>query len=368
MKEYKETEMKVRKMTLETPPREKMGEFGLVLKDCSRPSRSNSRSKGIGLNLAVSPVPVVGSNDTKERPVSLTPGNENLQARSPGSDEPSDLDIDMSSIEGWDIDEQLRLLALKEMGLVELKDEISNMNALLKKQEDDLHRLRQIIQRSLYKELKVSSTKRERKNSDPRHEAIASTRNRRRTLSNSVPPNVTSPVTPDTNGGKTSDKANGSNTLNGSKIWQKPLNLLQQFDTMLQTEFEKSLIPNQPRVSKDSKRADDSKVIGRRSEDSISTIASPLKYKSQVSPRVNFDKLFDEAGDDMFQSVSTSLWSFVHDVKQNVLSSLSEEQENELGKETKLNNSDFEDEFGFEDDDDDKIDLSMYSNLRKPSK
>jgi hypothetical protein len=105
--------------------------------------------------------------------------------------------------------------------------------------------------------------------------------------------------------------------------------------------------------------------------------------------RTDYDKLFDDTSDDIFQSVSTSLWSFVNDVKTNVLSSLIEEQEGEIyslenGSSISLdkmnstfpkitqsvpvetvNNSDYEDGDGESDGSDEKLDLSMYANLRK---
>ena len=57
-----------------------------------------------------------------------------------------------------DIDEQLRYLALKEMCIVELKDNINNLNNKLKHHNKELHKLREIIQRSLYKELSSENT------------------------------------------------------------------------------------------------------------------------------------------------------------------------------------------------------------------
>lgn len=101
---------------------------------------------------------------------------------------------------GLDIDDQLRLLALKEMSIVEIKDSIGNLTSKLQRNENELHSLREVIQRSLYKELNSSSsklkketlsngfvTRPQRQNSNPREEAIASTKNRsrRRTLSSS---------------------------------------------------------------------------------------------------------------------------------------------------------------------------------------
>lgn len=414
MKGYKSPELKALKMQVElTPPNsaEKAGSVSLTPSIVKSKNSRTTTTKGIGLNLAISPsIPLQGLDHdvlNLEYYCESVLGRNLHPKLNNGPRQYDDGDkYDFTQIETWDIDEQLRLLALKEMGLVELKDNISKLTLRLKKQEDDLHNLRHIIQKSLYKELTVSNNKRERKNSNPREEAIANTRNRRRTLSSSLPPNLSNSDTPKIN------ESDETNSKNSSKLWngfQKPFNLLQQFDSMMQAEFEKSLIPQ-------------NRISGRLSEDSISTTStdsplklksksSPTKHKSHLSPTkvksqnsskksllspstVNFEKLFESSSekDDVFQAVSTSLWSFVNDVKANVLSSLSEEQENsELArdygskknfnkqpdnqKKDLMNNSDYEDEFNNfceeEDVDDDndvdeQIDLSIYKNLRKP--
>ncbi|KAK6454862.1 topoisomerase I damage affected protein 11 [Scheffersomyces xylosifermentans] len=388
-----------------------------------------------------------------------------------------------------DIDEQLRLLALKEMSVVEIKDSISEMNNKLSKHEKEVHKLREIIQRSLYKELTGAASNtatalpgqapegRQRQNSNPRDEAIASTKNhtRRISLSSTSNPSL-SPQKP--SGGSTqSPEASASGP--SSKLWSnlaKPLNLLQQFDTMLQNEFEKSLMsarteeqqqqqlrnhPSSRPISRPSSRpsskpssrpgsrpvshmpASNASSIAthksRLSEDSISSIgsvSSPLKSKSKLTAaNADLDQYFspavnayvtDEARpklmrnpDEMLQTVSSSIWSFVNDVKSNVLSSLTEEETYDLKRthlkpssrstpgpadlglynletgstisldaeskeatltstnltlnhseagfmDNSVNNSDMDDILDDPiDDEDEKIDLSMYSNLRK---
>jgi len=362
---------------------------------------STTRSKGITLNLAVSPV--VANKSPSERTGSFLLATEAPEDNLSG-EFVAGLDQEMpqhrvcrghdgsippvAQLETWDIDAQLRLLALKEMAVVEIKDSIAKMQRHLQKNEADLHQLREIIQKSLYKELTVSSApQRERKNSNPRQEAIANTKSRRSfSISNSQPPRKPQdPIKTDSD----DDKSN-------SKIWNglsKPLNLLLQLDTMLQNEFEKSLIPNQVPSNGHGIAPVAGHVRGRKSEDSVSSVstASPLKHKSGVRPtQTDYDRLVDDKSDDIFQSVSTSLWSFVNDVKTNVLSSLSEEQEGEiyslengssisLDKMTEfpkitesvpvenVNNSDYEDD-GQSDGNDEKLDLSMYANLRKKSR
>ncbi|KAK6464147.1 topoisomerase I damage affected protein 11 [Scheffersomyces coipomensis] len=336
-------------------------------------SRSNSmRSKGFNLNLAVSPlaatpssqapssinsrklVPTISLHQVEESPVpTKAPPSPSIQSS-------TDLKYDVplpsvGQLLHMDIDEQLRLLALKEMCVVEIKDAVSNLNKKLDKHEKELHRLREVIQKSLYKELTHSASNaaiqkdhqdkktngRPRQDSNPRDEAIASTR-RRRTLSSSSHPNISSILnSPGANGGSGGEVE--SDTKANSKIWSnlsKPLNLLQQFDTMLQNEFEKSLTGGPPIQNYHNSSINQNTYQPRRSEDSISSFGSaapsPLKSKSRIAEnRADLDQYLaaEYSGpgvkanaEEMLQTVSTSIWTFVNDVKTNVLSSLREEE------------------------------------------
>lgn len=314
-------------------------------------SRSNStRNRGINLNLAVSPLSVASSPAPKKS--SLPQVTETSVPGSPSG--PEDLKFDvplppMDHLLTLNIDDQLRLLALKEMSVVEIKDGINTLTQKLNNTEKDLHKLREVIQKSLYKELSQGSSA--KPTSNPREEAIASTRigARRRTLSSSshnVPQISTTEAV-------TSPK----NDKRLSALWSnlsKPLNMIQQFDTMLQNEFEKSLLPDSTASStantSQKNRNDNTRQYharklslgstsrARHSEDSISSSSSsapsPLKSRESNS-KIDLDHFFPHSEsayrtknqDDMLQSVSSSIWSFVNDVKSNMLSSLGEEAE-----------------------------------------
>lgn len=423
-------------------------------------TRSNStRSKGISMNLAVSPMTTPNIMTSNARitpgsrlrsvsgvsPQTLPLGELSEFPRTPTPPEGLKYDLPLPQMEmlvSMDIGDQMRLLALKEMCIVEIKDNITNMNTKLARHEQDLHKLREVIQKSLYKELSSSSlpfdgnpsttkTRHQRQNSNPREEAIASTkRSRRRTLSSSSHP------TPIVNPQPT----NAANENNNSKLWSnlsKPLNLIQQFDAMLQNEFEKSLTTHpQERTTSQQRPSRHSDEVphpvdpvashkSKPSEDSISSIGSitsPLKSKSRLGIKgTDLDQDFPPSTsnvfvtqatkptgarntEDMLQTVSSSIWSFVNDVKSNVLSSLSEEEFNGIkgGESRKSNpdltpvynldtgstisltkdssgdntvtmqdeeatNSDYDEDL-FDpvgDDDNEKIDLSMYSGMRK---
>lgn len=257
------------------------------------------------------------------------------------------------------IDEQLRLLALKEMCLVEIKDQIQNLNSKLSSHENELHDLRQVIQRSLYQELSGATSNnnsqndsmnddnnsnkhnknnggnldknnnittsnllsRQRTNSNPRDQALESLRGRRRALL--IGPNKEDEIK------KTSEEDSKS------KIWSgltKSLNVLNQLDSFVSNEFEQSLKTNKDGQIAHSEQQQQQKKHHsshkpRNSEDSITsvgTVSSPLQSRSARS-LLEYRASQDRKSDDMIHTVSSSIWSFVNEVKTNVLASLSEE-------------------------------------------
>ena len=268
------------------------------------------------------------------------------------------------------IDEQLRLLALKEMCLVEIKDQIQNLNSKLSSHENELHDLRQVIQRSLYQELSGATSNnngqndsmndnndnnnnmdnnnnsnkhnknnganfdrnsnsttsillsRQRTNSNPRDQALESLRGRRRALL--IGPNKEDEIK------KTGEEDSKS------KIWSgltKSLNVLNQLDSFVSNEFEQSLKTNKDgqiahsEQQQQQQKNHHSSHKPRKSEDSITsvgTVSSPLQSRSARS-LLEYRASQDRKSDDMIHTVSSSIWSFVNEVKTNVLASLSEE-------------------------------------------
>lgn len=235
--------------------------------------------------------------------------------------------------------------------------------------------------------------------SNPREEAIASTRigARRRTLSSS------SNNIPQIN----TQEAASDKRLSG--LWSnlsKPLNMIQLLDTMLQNEFEKSLLPDTANkanpTNKSTHKPEPSRPYRsrklslsrthhpRHSEDSISSpgssIPSPLKSKESNS-RIDLDHFFPPSDtfytrnqEDMLQSVSSSIWTFVNDVKSNVLSSLGEEGEKHSKESDPIYNLENGSTVSVEDSpdntlkqtdlqvsegSDEEVDLTMYSLLRR---
>ena len=111
-------------------------------------ARPNSLSKGINLN-TVSPQP--------ESPI---PRSEPSGPASNGLNSPSScptIKISAKDAPKLSIDEQLRLLALREMALVELKDKIATLNAQFQQSEKELQIVRATIQRNLYREMHIAA-------------------------------------------------------------------------------------------------------------------------------------------------------------------------------------------------------------------
>ncbi|KAI5949225.1 hypothetical protein KGF57_004831 [Candida theae] len=251
------------------------------------------------------------------------------------------------------IDEQLRILALKEMAIVQIKEQMQNLKTKLHTEEGELHKLREVVQRSLYQEISgaasntAATVNRQRTNSNPRDQAIESIRAKRRSSSGAA---------------RQLDAGSAEEGGRPSKLWSgitKPFNMLQQFDTMLQNEFEKSLVLDeekrrheqqrrgeQPLQLQSSRESNRVSQHSRRSEESTNGaggVTSPMQSGTAQSLS-DYRSSDDRHSDDVIQKVSDSIWSFVNDVKQNVLSSLNEED---------MANKEF-------DVDDQTIDFSMY--------
>jgi len=259
-----------------------------------------------------------------------TPSTTSQDKKSPISSCDLELPLDERLLR-MSIDEQLRILALKEMAIVQIKDQIQSLNKKLHTQEGELHKLREVVQKSLYQEISGAAsntrTNRQRTNSNPRDQAIETIRAKRRSSS-----------------GALQQEPNNEESGKPSKLWSgltKPLNMLQQFDTMIQNEFEKSLVLDKEKQQQTEQKRQQQQHLQRQrprdhtrvshqlrsSEDSIAStvsISSPLQSRAPQSLS-EYRGGQDRQSDDMIQSVSASIWSFVNEVKQNVLSSLSEE-------------------------------------------
>lgn len=270
------------------------------------------------------------------------------------------------------IDDQLRLLALKEMSLVELKDSIATLNAQLRLSEKELQRFRQMIQRNLFREMQIAavdSTALKKRNvqSNGSVSGSGSTRKPRSPSSNRKSSKAKSDADPprrNKTDHSSEDKENtGTDDListlppedsTSSTLWSnisKPMTFIQNLEGMIQSEME-----NQPRhhtllhVPKQASAYDKPKAeLGALASlypttQSLETLKETLETIPFRDPEV------------MLQTVSSSLWSFVNEVKQNVLAPnlAPEHLKNEIDNVSDCYS-----------DEEDVVDLSIYASSRR---
>lgn len=231
-------------------------------------------------------------------------------------------------LEKISLNEQLRYLALKEMSVVEINDAINTLKGKLQEAEDDVASLRRVVQQSLFRETRLNS-----------------------------------PATP-------------SELETGSRIWNnlsKPLTFIQQLDSLINTEFEKALALDQQDTLHAHPKGQH--TIKRPSR----AAPSPLRDKSNTMTRENHKSL--AVDDDMFHTVSSSIWLFVNDVKTNIISSQDEKaptcevittpklpctKKNSKPSMTRgISQTALKTSTGKPTSDEDKVDLSIYSSMRR---
>lgn len=247
----------------------------------STPLTSRTRlRRGLSL-LAVLPIVILPTRVQEQLPQSV----ERVPSRTATKFISSTVEELPHDFETMDIDHQLRLLAMKEMELVELKDRRRDLDQLISTNEAQLHRLRVVIQRSLYSQM---STPTQAPQSTP---------------------------TPSRNGSlkRTSRRSPPAST-------------------------------NRPRTN--SNPRDEAIMATRRRLGGVDERWSLF-----------FDDPLRHRPEELVAQVSSSLWSFVSDMKQGMLSRLDEET-------TVVNNSDDDDDENSEEGDI-QVDLSMYQAIRR---
>ncbi|GMM33947.1 hypothetical protein DASC09_012720 [Saccharomycopsis crataegensis] len=274
------------------------------------------KSRGLGRSLSISSSMSQISCDNPQRPADIDTDHTSILNSSTINDTESEHTVPPSRHSLLSPDpvdettEKLRLLALKEMRVVELKDEIKNLTSLLQTEMKELHELRQFVQKSLYNNLGSSnnklhthaqsgqSTGTNKNNLSPQNSAITNSRNRANsllggilgaTISSSTEGSVDDNASEDQNGSRNGNSSPSNKRM--SSVWDsisKPLNLFSQFDNMLQSEFEK--ISN-------------GGVINGGAGSGLTGVASPLSAKEvreKCSPTKQRDMMneIDEYGGD----------------------------------------------------------------------
>ncbi|KAH3676392.1 hypothetical protein WICMUC_002023 [Wickerhamomyces mucosus] len=176
-----------------------------------------------------------------------------------------------------DLNDSLRQLALKEMKIIELKDELKLINIKLEQEQLELTELRNKIGNNLYKDIKINNS-----------------------------PSKTSKFD---NLAQKDYKDNETDKFSkNDSYWAKPINFLNQFDQILQNEFEKLNHLEQH-------------IVPEEAND---------ENKDHNKER--------KGADDVLNSVSNSIWSFVSDVKSGLLGEDDEENYSGVSRRRQGNN------------------------------
>ena len=202
------------------------------------------------------------NNFTPSRRISTTPnGKHGISASRPRR-------RTNSSVTSTDFDElsdTFRMLATKEMRIVELKEQMKRIQRELELEEAELKKLKTEIGNTIQKDMSSPSVSQKTIREDPAEAQAASVKQ-----DHSLPSQV---------------KPLQSSVSKRTSIWSKPVNFLNQFDQLLQNEIEKL------------------------NKDSFGSSTTSTK---------------DE---DMLNTVSSSLWTFVSDVKQGLMGDYDTEED-----------------------------------------
>ncbi|ODQ48688.1 hypothetical protein PICMEDRAFT_9215 [Pichia membranifaciens NRRL Y-2026] len=217
---------------------------------------------------------------------------------------PSKLD----SIPQDELSENFRLLASKEMEVLEIKNQLKDLLQRKKDKEFELQQLKLKIEKQLMANLKQQN------NDQYRHRFEQHTPKSPTSLQKSVVQPSSSYVDPlmDDSFFPVSSNSADDERSKRQSWFAKPLNFIQQFDSLIYKEFEKLQIPDDDElnVCKDTSVLDMSYTLDQ---------SKSLKPKEINAPIKSLAGDGDASGTDVVQSMSQHLWSFVNDVKSNLL-------------------------------------------------
>lgn len=321
-------------------------------------TRSNSRSKGINLNTVS---PVLASKATFKRSQLSNLSNSythNIRASTrpqlssdkplldpektrPHTNESTDTtNISSRQLAKLTIDEQLRLLALKEMSLVELKDTIATLNHRLHLSEKELQRFRQTIQRNLFREMEVSAVHTRKPKKDKMEPVVANgavnsahRRSRSRSSTRKQQPKVhhyAESTLPQKQlqdidfANSPSEPPSIDHDDESSSLWSnisKPIAFIQNLEGMIQSEMERNIVHKSDESFRSPRQFHQSSGNQAWTHDGEGAVASSYSHAGSFETlrEALTESIPFKDPEIMLQSVSNSLWSFVNEVKQNVL-------------------------------------------------
>lgn len=197
-----------------------------------------------------------------------------------------------------ELSENFRLLASKEMEVLDIKNQLKDLLQKKKDKEFELQQLKVKIEQQLMSNLKQQNNEQYKHRFD---QHIPKSPN---SLHKSVVQPSTSTIDPllDDTFTPVLNHAQPYEEDNRRQSWfAKPLNFIQQFDNMIYKEFEKLQMTDddyEELHSKDPDFVDMNREVNSKTQQNAETFTT---------------------GGDVMQSVSQHLWSFVNDVKSNLL-------------------------------------------------
>ncbi|CDK25260.1 unnamed protein product [Kuraishia capsulata CBS 1993] len=218
-----------------------------------------------------------------------------------------------------DLSNNLRMLAAKEMDVLEIGQKIKEMIETKRAMERDLERLKKKVERALVEQMQsgINSSSNASKGSRPNFFNLPGNNSGNGSRS-PLRPRSQSPVRRNLKFGgrqnsgysENSEYSNNETKGWGNNLFSKPLNFFQQFDTIIQNEFEKLHIPT---VSEDKERESSSRGSSSSSFDN-------LEYSKEINEPIKSLAHNNSRSQEVVNSMTNQLWSFVNEVKSNLLS------------------------------------------------
>lgn len=200
-----------------------------------------------------------------------------------------------------ELSENFRLLASKEMEILDIKNQLKDLTQRKREREFELQQLKIKIEKQLMFNLKQESNNFNKLPNSP----ISAKKHIIKSTNSNIDPLIDDSYLPISSSKSTMNES--MNKYDNRQSWfSKPLNFIQQFDTLISKELEKLQVQDDD----DFEIVDMNHRINDGYHDANKEINAPIKSLATDS---------NSTSTDVMQSVSQHLWSFVNDVKSNLL-------------------------------------------------
>ena len=240
---------------------------------------------------------------------------------------------DRHSADYDDLSEKFRLLAVKEMEILDIKNQVKELLQRKQDREFELQQLKVNIEKQLMSNLKQQNTENHRRKFDQHIPKSPSSVQKRvlRPTNSTVDPLVDDSFIP-ISSDNVLDTSSPTSTDKRQSWFSKPFTFIQQLDNIVYKELGKLQLDDTEAPLIDPDYGNDTHAtrpgqqhqkpqLQRNEEKEINAPIKSLAFESTPS------------GSDVMQTVSQHLWSFVNDVRSNLLV---DEDETDLGGQNKL--------------------------------